>query len=139
MEQISKTFVIKLTKGMKLSTVVTAKGGFQSDVVIKDGANTIVQVTKPAGGCDFKLLYPISNNCENKYCQLKDGVVTIKVTFTQSGSWKLAPEVKTSKSANALISEYDGSFTGYTYTFAFEDSTDDDYGDLMITLIANVK
>lgn len=139
MGQISKTIKFKFPKGTKLSTMISGTGGFQSDVSVKDGGSLFLQVNKGLSGGGFTFLYPTSSNNSNQYYAVKDGEITIDVVFTSGGSSSIAPNVKLSKSENALISEEDGSCTGYFYAFTFEDSTDNNYSDLMITMIANNK
>lgn len=133
---MEKTVNLNLPKGVYVNVYISAKGGYSSDVVIKDDATEKIRVHKDDNKAPFMVLQIPAND---NYFQSKSSNLQMTVSFLNHGKEPDPNIIKMAFAENTLVSEVDGSVIGYVRNYCFEDHTDDDYSDLMISIIACKK
>lgn len=76
---------------------------------------------------------------KNNYFKSQSSNLQMTVSFLNHGKEPNPNIIKMASTENTLVSEVDGSVIGYARNYCFEDHTDDDYSDLMISIIACKK
>lgn len=133
---MEKTVNLNLPKDVYVNVYISAKGRYSSDVVIKDDITEKIKVHKD--DCDPKFQV-IKISDEKNYFRSQSSNLQMTVSFLNKNKEPNPNIIKMASTENTLVSEVDGSVIGYARNYCFEDHTDDNYSDLMISIIACKK
>ncbi|MCM0238744.1 hypothetical protein J8L13_15245 [Bacteroides fragilis] len=133
---MEKTVNLNLPKGVYVNVYISAKGGYSSKVVITDDEEEKIKVHKDDNKAPFMVL---EIDDKNNYFKSQSSNLQMTVSFLNHGKEPNPNIIKMASTENTLVSEVDGSVIGYARNYCFEDHTDDDYSDLMISIIACKK
>jgi hypothetical protein len=119
----TKKISLNLSSGQYMSWVFGSRAGFQVTAVLKDDTKTY---------CNFNNKNP-SINFSGILVQITGNNLRLEVDIPQSTNILVA------ESTGELVTTPGGEVIGYTRAYSFEDSSDANYSDLILSISTNKK